>query len=197
MRGHRRQRAMIDAACDLFIRNGYRGTTLEAIIARAGGSRETIYRVFGGKHGLFGAIITRSGKRLAESIVAPAALGLPPREGLRRLAVELVGVWDSAEGRAINHAVLSEGLQARELVDAWYNGGTKLSIDALSRYLDAQTTMGRLVEVDTHLVARQFLILLAGEVAFPILSGSTEPPDRAAQIERCIDLILRAYGQAK
>ena len=197
MRGHRRQRAMIDAARDLFIRNGYRGTTLEAIIARAGGSRETIYRVFGGKPGLFGAIITQAGKRLAEAIVTPASLGLPPREGLRRLAVELVEVWDSAEGTAINHAVLSEGLQAPELVHAWYSGGTKLSIDAMSRYLDAQITVGRLVELDSQLVARQFLILLAGEVAFPFLSGSSETPDRAAQIERCIDLILRAYGKTK
>src|SRR5579875_1469652 len=84
-RGIKRQQAMIQAARELFIENGYRGTTLEAIIAKAGGSRQTLYQRFGGKRGLFGAIVSEVGERLAASIEQPDALRLPPREGLSRL----------------------------------------------------------------------------------------------------------------
>lgn len=194
-RGQLRQRAVIDAARRLFIAQGYRRTTLESIIAVAGGSRETIYRAFGGKRGLFGEIIAELGQRLADSLIAPHALDLPPREGLTRFATDLVAIWYSEEGTAMNRVVLSEGLDAPELVDAWYQGGTKLSIEALARYLNAQCDAGMLVQLDAPLVARQFVMLLMGEMAFPLISGETEA-DSLAQIERCVDLILRAYHSA-
>ena len=192
VRGHRRQRAVIDAARALFIERGYRRTTLDAIIAVAGGSRETIYRAFGGKRGLFGTIIAEVGQRLADAVIAPDALDLPPHEGLTRFASDLVTIWSSEEGAAMNRVVLSEGLDAPELVDAWYLGGTKLSIEALSRYLDAQCAAGNLLPLNAALVARQFIMLLMGEMAFPLIARDQEVGP-AAVIERCVGLVLRAY----
>lgn len=177
------------------MRHGYKGTTLEAIIAGAGGSRETVYRVFGGKSGLFSAIISDVGEQLAASMASPNLLSLPPREGLTKLAWQLVEIWQSEEGKAVNRVVLSEGLEAPELVEAWFRGGTELSLKAMARYFEAQVRAGRLVDVDCQLVARQFSVLLIGEMAFPTISGSSLPPDHGAQIERCVDVILRAYGR--
>ena len=192
-RGRLRRRAMVDAARELFISQGYKATTLEAIIARSGGSREAIYRSFGGKHGLVGAIIADAGERLAFSIGSSNALNLHPRVALKRLALQLVAIWNSPEGRAINKAVVSEGLEAPELIDAWYLRGTKHSICALAGYLKSQVEAGRLVSLDTELVARQFVTLLIGEAAFPFISRSAKADTDLAKTMRCVDLVLRAY----
>jgi len=48
--------AVIDAAQQLFLRNGFAATTIAAIAARAQVSAETIYKTFGGKPGLVRAI---------------------------------------------------------------------------------------------------------------------------------------------
>ena len=194
MRGSLRRQALIDAARQLFIQQGYRGTTLEAIIGRAGGSRETIYREFGGKRGLFGAIIAEVGEQLAATIVAPGSIDLPPREGLTRFAEHLVAIWRSEEGRAMNRVVVSEGLDAPDLVDAWYAGGNKLSIAALSSYLEVQYRSGRLSPIIAPLVARQFVTLLMGEMTFPLIAREDETVALEIRIERCVDLILRAHG---
>ncbi len=172
---------------------GYRGTTLEAVIAKAGGSRETIYRVFGGKSGLFGAIIEEAGAKFAASILEPVALGLPPREGLTRVGLQLAEVWHSAEGTAINRAVVSEGLDAPELVAAWYQGAAARSIDSLALYLHGQVAAGALMPLDSRLVARQYVTLLMGEFAFSLIAGIPKTSSFDEQVGRCVNLIMAAY----
>ena len=193
-RGRRRQQAVLDTARELFIQHGYRGSTLEAIIARAGGSRETIYRLYGGKSGLFTAIIAEAGEQFAASIVTPSALEMPPREGLMRLSMQLIAVWRSREGQAINRVVISEGLDAPALVEAWYRGGFKVSVEALAKYLESQSQAGQLIKLDAPLVARQFLALLIGELGYPLIAKTSHRVTTRRQVERCIDLIIRAYA---
>ncbi len=48
--------AIIETARQLFLRDGFAGTTIAAIAAEAGVSVETIYKAFGGKPGLVRAI---------------------------------------------------------------------------------------------------------------------------------------------
>src|SRR5687768_7684453 len=56
-RGERRREALLAAATAVFLERGFAGSTLDEVIARAGGSRATLYQQFGGKEGLFAAII--------------------------------------------------------------------------------------------------------------------------------------------
>ena len=195
-RGLRRQSVLLDAARDLLIENGYRGTTLEAIIARAGGSRVTIYRAFGGKSGLVSAIIEQSAAELSQSVMSPSALKRPLRDGLMRFGLQLVATWQSEAGRAINRAVVSEGLDAPELLAAWYRSGFEPSITALGAYFDAQSAAGQLRPLDTRLAARQFIFLLIGELAFPMIAGEPALKDPRVQVQRCIDLVVAAYELA-
>ena len=187
---------MIDAARDLFIEQGYRGVTLDAIIARAGGSRETIYRVFDGKAGLFRAIIAQTGAEAARAGVEPIPPELTPRVVLMQIATELAQIWRSSEGRAINRMVIAEGADNPELVEAWYLGGPAPTLAVLEDYLNAQVAAGRLRRMEARLVARQFVSLIMCELAFPLVSGSADPRDPPARVENCVELILAAYEAA-
>ncbi len=139
-------------------------------------------------------MIATVGEQFAASIVTSSALEVPPREGLTRLGLQLVAIWQSDEGRAANKVVLSEGLQAPELVDAWYHGGIELSVRGLAQYLEAQNRAGHLADLDARLVARQYLMLLMAEMGYPVISRTSQPADPLPQIERCVELILRAYA---
>src|ERR1044072_1427095 len=49
------RQAILDAARDHFTRHGYKGATLRAIAAQAGGDPALVRHFFGGKDGLFAA----------------------------------------------------------------------------------------------------------------------------------------------
>ncbi len=52
-KGKQRQKAILESAIDVFIANGYAGTSLDKILKISGGSRTTIYKTYGSKQGLF------------------------------------------------------------------------------------------------------------------------------------------------
>src|SRR5450631_1066820 len=55
-----RREAFLVAAREVFDEKGYAEATLDDIIGRSGGSRQTLYALFGGKQGLFEAIVTET-----------------------------------------------------------------------------------------------------------------------------------------
>jgi AcrR family transcriptional regulator len=93
------QRAIVDAAERLFVRDGFQGTTIAAIAAEAGVSAETIYKTFGGKTGLVRAIRERAWPvtdRCTPAAVERAAAGGARShriiEGWGRLTIEVAQV---------------------------------------------------------------------------------------------------------
>lgn len=192
VRGEARRAALIQATRELLVERGYRDTTLTQIIARAGGSRETIYRTLGGKSGIFKAIVADVGEELAASIVDQAWLELSPRAALTQLGLRLASIWLSDEGKAVNRVVVSEGLQTPEVVEAWYQGGSLLTIEALARYLQRHADTGDLKPHDPTLVARQYVTLLIGEIALPVIAGPEHRQPMEVHVQRCVDFVLAA-----
>ncbi len=58
-RGTARLNALLEIATDMFLEQGYEAMSLDALIARAGGSRRNIYDHFGSKEGLFMEVIEK------------------------------------------------------------------------------------------------------------------------------------------
>ncbi|MDI6712494.1 MAG: helix-turn-helix domain-containing protein [Anaerosomatales bacterium] len=70
---------ILEAAAELFARNGYAGTTTRAIAERAGVNEVTLFRRFGSKRGLLEALAERAAKRQVER----AARRVVPAGGAR------------------------------------------------------------------------------------------------------------------
>jgi AcrR family transcriptional regulator len=64
------RRGVIDAARAVFAQNGYHGATIEAVARRAGTPRPTVYELFGGKSGLFGAVLDDAADRVVKRLSA-------------------------------------------------------------------------------------------------------------------------------
>src|SRR3546814_8176513 len=67
-RAEARRRALLDAAARLFVTKGFEKTTLSDLVGTAGGSRATIYELFGSKAGLFRAMMEESNQRVVEHL---------------------------------------------------------------------------------------------------------------------------------
>ncbi|MGQ5288543.1 TetR/AcrR family transcriptional regulator [Pectobacterium actinidiae] len=77
--------AILTAAADLLEENGYRAFTLDAVVARAGASKPTIYRWWGSKAALIREVYERSGE---------ASLVIPDTGNLEQdLKVHLCSLW--------------------------------------------------------------------------------------------------------
>src|SRR5690349_23798096 len=134
---------ILDAAAELFTGQGFAGTSVAAIAARAGVSAETIYQAFGSKPAVLDAVVRRAA-RLGEGApitqqAGPQAVATEPdqREQLRLFAddvvrrLERVGplmvVVDAAAASEPAIAELQRGL------DRARRAGLAEFVDALAR----------------------------------------------------------------
>ena len=66
----RRRPLILNAAFELFLRNGYEGTSMEAVADAAGVTKPVVYACFAGKEELFEALLQREEARVLETIQA-------------------------------------------------------------------------------------------------------------------------------
>src|SRR5215208_6812069 len=92
-RSARKRAAILEAATTLFLRHGYRGTSMDEIAATAGVSKQTVYKHFADKESLFSEIVVSTVEEVAEPVHA-AVLELRDsgdlEADLRRLARQLL-----------------------------------------------------------------------------------------------------------
>jgi AcrR family transcriptional regulator len=75
--------ALLDAARELFAKDGYAATSLDAVVTRAGVTKGALYHHFAGKRELFEAVFVREQERLAEGLEQAFAREKDPWEGLQ------------------------------------------------------------------------------------------------------------------
>jgi AcrR family transcriptional regulator len=66
----RRRPLVLDAALRLFVKHGYRGTSMDSIAAAAGVTKPVVYECYAGKEELFRALLEREERRLLEAVGA-------------------------------------------------------------------------------------------------------------------------------
>jgi AcrR family transcriptional regulator len=75
--------ALVDAARELFARDGYDATSLDAVAARAKMTKGAVYHHFDGKRQLFEAVFTREVQQLATPLVEAYARKKDPWEAFK------------------------------------------------------------------------------------------------------------------
>ncbi|MDU0478218.1 TetR/AcrR family transcriptional regulator [Staphylococcus chromogenes] len=69
MTGEQRREQLISIGRELFAERGFEGASVEEIAARAGVSKPVVYEHFGGKEGIYAAVVERDKKGLEETMV--------------------------------------------------------------------------------------------------------------------------------
>jgi AcrR family transcriptional regulator len=85
-----RREQLLDVGRELFGQKGYEATSIEEIAARAEVSKPVVYEHFGGKDGLYAAVVEREMRTVLDRFTSALAAPGHPRELLERAALALL-----------------------------------------------------------------------------------------------------------
>lgn len=135
VRGQERVSRILEAATELFLKDGYDSTAMDAIVEKSGGSKATLYSYFPTKADLFRSVV--------DNIVATEmpALKIDTCENIRatlqafgegRLRVLL-----SPRHLALVRLVISERDRFPDLAQTYYDRGPRVGHESLASYITA------------------------------------------------------------
>ncbi|WP_181832926.1 TetR/AcrR family transcriptional regulator [Bosea caraganae] len=199
-RGAQRGEAILDAARALFLEKGFAATSIDDIVARAGGSKATIYNLFGDKAGLFRALISRFTEDFLETVVfADLPETLPPREALRMVGRAAASSILSQPQTEILRLAAAEGIRFPELGRGFWAAGPVTAGAVVARYLARQHALGTLNVPDPELASDVFYSITIDRRAIRLLLAACEPPT-PEEIDRFVaestEIFLRAFAPA-
>ncbi len=172
-----RRGAFMDAATAVFLEKGYANATLDDIIARSGGSRQTLYSLFGGKQGLFEALIAERSNSIFNPFAADELLDRTPDEMLMDLATRYLAAVTTPEALGIYRLIIAEGVFRKELAERFWQIGPGRARTLLAEYFARQTQRGVLRVQDPEQVAQQFWGMLLGTFQMQCLLGLRDVPE--------------------
>ena len=156
---------ILDAATELFLRDGYGVTSIEAIARRARISKRTFYSRFQDKAELFGAVVHRVVERLRPPGDATLFEGRSLAEILVRLAAVILRAVLTPEALALHRLVVAEALRFPELATmTTERGGGREAVQRIAALLEGERQAGHIAIEDASFAAAQFLQMV---VALP------------------------------
>ncbi|MFD7914382.1 TetR/AcrR family transcriptional regulator [Streptomyces sp. NPDC059752] len=193
-----KRRAILQAASKVFVREGYKGASVDSIAAAAGVAKQTVYGHFGNKEQLFLAVVEQarnSGGIGPERLATLIADTGDARTDLEAAGERLLRAITSPEQAALHRLTIAEAPLHPELQRSWRDDGATPAIAVVAAYLTACVARGELSMPDPARAARQFTILLSAEGQVRSLRGLQQLTDSELRdIARdTTDLIIRAY----
>src|SRR5260221_12827925 len=138
-RGETRRCEVAAVAQRIFLERGYSQTTMQAIAEEAGASKETLYRHFGSKEGLFIEIVREKSAQIAMRLDEEITLHASPDEVLTRVGTSLLTTLSCGEVLSFYGWVIAETPRAPELGRIFYELGPAMVRAKLRDYLERAT----------------------------------------------------------
>jgi len=187
---------ILRVAARLFLRRGYAHTSLNDIVALAGGSKATLRKYFRDKAGLFSAVIAE----VSSTFVANAHLkdiDGPPERVLRAFGEIVLGFYLAEESLTAYRGVVAEGEGNPAMARSFYEQGHRLVQAALAERLAAWQGDGLVASEDAQDDADLFLHLIRAGIYEQTLIGLRKPPGRreiSARVSGAVRLFLHGVG---
>jgi AcrR family transcriptional regulator len=195
-----RRHAIINAAANLFATKGYAATSLEQIVAEAGGSLSSVYQLFGNKEGLWRAIVDVACARVRGPITDELEHADDLRAQLKAYAVRLDGLERSPMAADAIRLVLAEVGKFPELARTLFESGPDVGRRLCAAFLDKHVAAGELDISDTLRAAEQLTAMICDHTLLRSACGAAKPATAAeinGRLDSIVDMFMRAYAPKK
>ncbi len=156
-RGERRRQEIVTVAEQVFLASGFSDTTMQMVAVKACASKETLYRHFGSKEGLFAEVVGIRARRLLMRLDAEIERPSDIAAVLRDLGVTLLEIMTSPEVISLMRIVVAEAPRDPGLGRIFYAIGPERTRLRLTEYLTAARTRGEFLGSHPGLAASIFL----------------------------------------
>jgi TetR/AcrR family transcriptional repressor of mexJK operon len=191
-----KRKAILESAKNLFIRQGYAGTSMDAIAAEAGVSKLTVYSHFNDKETLFSAAVVARCEEQMPALFLSLGEDLPLETLLLNIARGFQTLTNSPESLELHRLMVALGTQDPKLSMIFFEAGPERIIGEMERLLTRVAERGELRFASARTAAEHFLILVKGVCNFRLLVGCGElPTPEAAErhVREVVELFIRAY----
>jgi AcrR family transcriptional regulator len=190
---------IIEAATDVFCRDGFIGASIDAVAAEACVSRQTIYNQIGDKEKLFAEVVRGITER-SSAMMAKTFASFPEKP--RDIEAELIEFATrltrncicDADGIAMRKLIENEGRRYPELFDTWKAYGPGKNWPAIAARFARLAHEGEIHLDDPDLAARQFMALISADL--PESPSPDEQPTEAdvrKAATNAVRTFMRAY----
>ncbi|HUZ90867.1 MAG TPA: TetR/AcrR family transcriptional regulator [Methylocella sp.] len=197
-RGEKRREEIAAVAECVFLRRGFTETTMQIIAEEAGASKETLYRHFGSKKGLFSEVIRSRSARITGGNEGDLSVEGPPREILCDLGLNLLRFLVSPDSLSLYRAVVTEVPREPELGQIFYTQGPGRLLNQFARYLASATQCGKLCCPEPELAAKLFIGSIVANYQILGLVAADEDQftgqKMRAHVNEAVDMFLAHYG---
>lgn len=203
-RSERKRREIMDAAASVFLRNGYRGTSVDEIAALAAVSKQTVYKHFTDKETLFAEIIRGTAEPIGEldqamtRILQDSGDPASTEKALGELARWFIAFLTRPQVRQLRRLVIAEAGRFPELGRGWYEDGFERGMATLASCFGELAERGQLRLDDPLLAANHFAGLVLWVPVNRIMFSGDEEQLTDADInhfaKKGVRAFLAAYG---
>jgi TetR/AcrR family transcriptional repressor of mexJK operon len=191
-----KRQAILEAAKNLFVRNGYTNTSMDAVAAEAGVSKLTVYSHFTDKETLFScAVVARCEEQVPELFV-DVPMDEPVEKVLLGIARGLQTLINSPESIDLHRLIITLGTQGSTLSQVFFEAGPQRILHEVERFLARLDGTSELHFESPINAAGHFLSLVKGVCNFRLLIGTGELPDEEAaerHVREVVAMFLKAY----
>jgi len=182
---------LLDAATQLFLEYGYGNLNMETIARDAHVSLRTLYNQFGGKSGLFGALI----RRCSDQWIHRLPIEQPLENALTLFARQFLYETTRPDAIRIRAILIGESPRFPDLAIQFYEQGPRRTLDHLADFFHHHQKAGRIETIDPHFLADQFVSALRGE-RFQRLQLGLESPPNQEEIEDWVNRVIKLFLQS-
>jgi AcrR family transcriptional regulator len=186
-----RRKTILAAARDVFLERGYANSSIDAVVERSGGSKATVYQLFGNKEGLLAALVAEGAEELAHLLDALPLDGTL-EESLRAFGRGYLNLVLRPERLGLFRLVVGESGRVPELGDVFYRSGPQSCGKGLTRFFAGVMARGLIRSTDPERIAYQFIHGLRGDLYMQVLLNPTRAPTQT-EIDRHIDFVVRTF----
>jgi AcrR family transcriptional regulator len=177
---------VLDAATELFVRDGYGSTSLEAVAAAAGVSKRTLYARFSGKAALLQVVVARLVTKWLPAFDAEIGQGGGLHDTLLGAARVMLATALTPQALGLYRLIIAEIGRFPELATVMRDAGAGAGTERLARVLSEAGV------ADPFWAAEQFMVLV---LSVPQRRGlglgpSLNAAEQEAWARRAVDLFL-------
>lgn len=187
----------METAWGLFLEKGYAAVSVDEIVSKSGGSKSTVYDLFGNKEGLFLELVTSITKKILFEMQMPDISGQSPKEALTRICLASASHVLSEKAIELYRLTVSESKRFPRIGRLFYDAGPGHMQQALADYLEKEAAAGRLKVKNPRRAAEVLLgiLLMSGHLAMSVGCAGVPSKSRIKGIvDEAVDVFMAAYG---
>lgn len=190
-----KRRSIMEAARAEFQGHGFTHAAMAEIARKADVSTATLYKHFGSKEELFGAIVEESYEALGIETQA-AESSANAKDALQAATDDYLNAQFSLGLNALMRAVISETAGDPDVGRDFFKRGVSSRVDDLQSFIDKLVDRGLLKPHDTQISARQVFGMVTESLIWPAMFDPdfTMPDNKDQIVSEAIDTFLARYG---